>query len=85
MFNGLIDSTEVQTQRGSLSRSSGGSTHRRRMEQYIANERMEQRLRENEEYNLQVQEYCRQRDTAFAQQHAALQVSMIVNNQLSNN
>jgi hypothetical protein len=52
MFNGLIDSTEVQTQRGSLSRSSGGSTHRRRMEQYIANERMEQRLRENEEYNL---------------------------------
>jgi hypothetical protein len=41
-----------------------GSRHRR-TEQDIANERMEQRLRENEEYNLQVQEYYRQRDTIF--------------------
>jgi hypothetical protein len=30
------------------------STHHRRTEQDIANEKMEQRLRENEEYNLQV-------------------------------
>jgi hypothetical protein len=48
------------------------------------NEKMEQRLREIEEYNLQVQEYYRQReeqrDVAFAQQQEALQVSMIVNN-----
>jgi hypothetical protein len=60
MFNGLIDSTKVQTQRGSSSRSSGGSTHHRRTEQNIVNERMEQRLRENEEYNLEVQGYYRQ-------------------------
>jgi hypothetical protein len=32
------------------------------MEQDITNEKMEQRLRENEEYNLQVQEYYRQRE-----------------------
>jgi hypothetical protein len=32
------------------------------MEQDIANEKMEQRLRENEEYNLQVPEYYRQRE-----------------------
>jgi aminoglycoside N3'-acetyltransferase len=70
----------VQAQRGSSSRSSGGSTHRHRTEQDITNERMEQRLRENEEYNLQVQEYYRQRekqrDAAFAKQQMALQVSM---------
>jgi hypothetical protein len=70
MFNGLIDSTQVQPRRGSSSRSSGGSTHHRRTEQDIANEKMEQRLRENEVYNLQVQEYYRQceeqRDAAFA-------------------
>jgi hypothetical protein len=29
------------------------------MEKDIANEKMEQRLRENKEYNLQVQEYYR--------------------------
>jgi hypothetical protein len=62
MFNGLIDSTQVQFGRGSLSRSSGGRTHRHRTEQDIANEKMEQRLRENEEYNLQVQEYYSQRE-----------------------
>jgi hypothetical protein len=55
MFNGLIDSTQVQHRRGSSSRSSGGSTYRRCTEQDIVNEKMEQRLRENEEYNLQVQ------------------------------
>jgi hypothetical protein len=54
MFNGLIESTEVRSQRGSSSRRSGGSTQCRRTEQDIVNERMEQRLRENEEYNLQV-------------------------------
>jgi hypothetical protein len=89
MFNGLIDSTQVKPQKGSLSMSSGGSTHRRRTEQDIANEKMEQRLRENKEYNLHVQEYYRQheeqRDAAFAQQQEALQVSMIVNNQFSDN
>jgi hypothetical protein len=41
---------------------------------------MERRLRENIEYNLQVQEYYKQqeeqRDVTFAQQQAALQVSM---------
>jgi hypothetical protein len=59
MFNGLIDSTEVQARRGSSSNSSGSSTHRHRKEQDIVNERMEQRLRENKEYNFQVQEYYR--------------------------
>jgi hypothetical protein len=52
MFKGLIDSTQVQLGRGSSSRSSGGSTRHRHMEQDIANEKMEQRLRENKEYNL---------------------------------
>jgi hypothetical protein len=50
---------------------------------------MDQRLMENEKYNLQVQEYYRQReeqrDTTFAQQQVVLQVSMIVNNQLLKN
>jgi hypothetical protein len=45
---------------------------------------MEQRLRKNEEYNLQVQEYYKQQeeqwDVEFAQQQMVLQVSMIVNN-----
>jgi hypothetical protein len=62
MFNGLIDSTQVQLPRGSSSRSLVGSTCRRRTEQDIANEKMEQRLRENEEYNLQVQEYYKQQE-----------------------
>jgi hypothetical protein len=57
MFNGLVNSTQVKPWRGSLSRSSSGSTRRRRTEQDIANEKVEQRLRENEEYNLQMQEY----------------------------
>jgi hypothetical protein len=52
MFIGLIDSTQVQPRRGSSSRSSNGSTRRRRTKQDIANEKMEQQLRENEEYNL---------------------------------
>jgi hypothetical protein len=54
MFNELIDSTQVQLGRSS-SRSSGGSTRRRRTEQDIMNKKMEQWLRENEEYHLQVQ------------------------------
>jgi molybdopterin-biosynthesis enzyme MoeA-like protein len=87
MFNGLIDSTQVQPQRGSSSRSSGGSTHRRCTEQDIAAEEMEQWMRQNEEYNLQMHEYYRQReeqwDASMAQQPEALQVSMIVNNQVS--
>jgi hypothetical protein len=41
MFNGLIDSTQVQPRRGFLSSSSGGSTLRRRMEQDIAAEKMQ--------------------------------------------
>jgi hypothetical protein len=41
MFNGLIDSTELQPQRGSSSRSSGGSIHRCRTDQDIVNEKME--------------------------------------------
>jgi hypothetical protein len=45
-------STQVQPQRGSTSRHLGGSTHHRRTEQDIVNEKMEQRLRDNEEYNL---------------------------------
>jgi hypothetical protein len=52
----------VRAQRGSSSKSLGGSTHRRRMKKDSVNERMEQRLRENEEYNLQVQEYYMQRE-----------------------
>jgi hypothetical protein len=60
MFNGLIDLTQVQLGKGSSSRSSGGSTHRRCTEQDIANEKMKQRLRENEDYHLQVQEYYMQ-------------------------
>jgi hypothetical protein len=52
MFNKLIDSTQVQPQRGSSPRSLGGSTRCHRTEQDIVNKKMEQRLRENEEYNL---------------------------------
>jgi hypothetical protein len=59
MFNMIFDSTKVRAERGSSSQSSGASSHHR-MEQDIANERMEQRLREDKEYNLQVQEYYRQ-------------------------
>jgi hypothetical protein len=57
----------------------------RRTEQDIAKEKMEQGLRETEEYNLQMQEYYGQRDATFAEQQAALQVSMIMNNPLSEN
>jgi hypothetical protein len=65
MFNGLIDSTQVQPRRGSSSRSSGDSTLRRHTEEDIAVEQLQQWMRQNEEYNLQ---------------NEALQVSMIVNN-----
>jgi hypothetical protein len=60
MFNGLIDSTQVQPQRESSSRSSGGSTLRRRTEQDIAAEKMKQWMGQNEEYNMQIHEYYRQ-------------------------
>jgi hypothetical protein len=60
MFNGLIDSTQVQPRRRSSSRSSGGSTHRRRTKQDIAAEKMQQWMRQNAEYNLQMHEYYRQ-------------------------
>jgi hypothetical protein len=60
MFNGLIDSTQVQLRRGSSSRSSGGSTLRHRTEQDIFTEKMQQWMRLNEEYNLQMHKYYRQ-------------------------
>jgi hypothetical protein len=60
VFNRLIVLTQVQLGEGSSSRSSGGSTRHHRTEQDITNEKMELQLRENEEYNLQVQEYYRQ-------------------------
>jgi hypothetical protein len=61
MFNGLINSTQVQPQRHSLFTSSGGTTHRRRTEQDIATERI-QWMRQNEEYQLQMHEYYRQQE-----------------------
>jgi hypothetical protein len=79
----------VQPRRGSSSRSSGGSTHHHRTEQDIAGEKMEPWRREQEEFNLQMHEYYRQReekrDVSMVQQKDALQVSMIVNIQLSEN
>jgi hypothetical protein len=54
MFNRLIDSNQVKPQRGPSSGSLGGSICRHRTEQDIANEKMEQWLRENEEYDLQM-------------------------------
>jgi hypothetical protein len=89
MFNGLIDSTQVQPRRWSSSRSSGGSTHCRHTEQDIAAEKMQQWMRQNAEYNLQMHEYYKQweeqREVERAQEREALQVSMIVNNQFSDN
>jgi hypothetical protein len=52
MFNGISNTTKMRAQRGSTSKSSSGSNRHHRTEQDIANERMEQWLRENEEYNL---------------------------------
>jgi hypothetical protein len=52
MFNGLVDSAKVWAQRGSSSKSLGCSTHHHHTDQDIANERIEQQLKENEEYNL---------------------------------
>jgi hypothetical protein len=85
MFNGLMDSTQVQPQRQSSPRSSGGSTHRHRTEQDIATEKMQQWMRQNKEYNLHMHEYYKQRDAKRAQEREALQVSMIVNSQFSDN
>jgi hypothetical protein len=59
MFNGLIDSTQVQPQRRSSSRSLGGTTHCRRTEHDIATDKMRQWMRQSEEYNLQMHEYYR--------------------------
>ena len=76
MFNGMIDSSEVRASLGSSSQSSGGSIRRRRTEQDIANERMEQRLRAQEEYNKQMHEYNKQMHEFFAQREQMFQVSM---------
>jgi hypothetical protein len=50
---------------------------------------MQQWMRQNEEYNLQMHEYYwqreEQRDAERAQEWEALQVSMIMNNQYSDN
>jgi hypothetical protein len=62
IFNVLIDSTQVQPQRGCWSRSFGGSTRRHRTMQDIAAEKMEQWMRQNAEYSLQMHEYYRQRE-----------------------
>jgi hypothetical protein len=89
MFNGLIILTQVQPQRGSSSKSPSGNTLCHRMEQDIAAEMMQQWMRQNEEYNLQMNEYYRQWeeqwDAIVAQQHDVLQVKLIVNNQLLEN
>jgi hypothetical protein len=57
MFNGLINLTQVHPRRGSSSKSVGGSTLCHRTEQDIATEEMQQWMRQNEEYNLQMHEY----------------------------
>jgi hypothetical protein len=57
MLNGLINLTQVQPRRGSSSKSVGGSTLCHRTEQDIATEEMQQWMRQNEEYNLQMHEY----------------------------
>jgi hypothetical protein len=62
MFNGLIDLTQEQPQRHSSFTSSGGITHRRCTEQDITAERMQQWMRQNEEYQLQMHEYYRQQE-----------------------
>jgi hypothetical protein len=50
---------------------------------------MQQWMRQNAEYNLQMHEYYKQREeqreVERAQEREALQVSMIVNNQFSDN
>jgi hypothetical protein len=83
MFNGLIDSTEVQPRRHSSFTSSGGTTHRRHTEQDIVAERMQQWMRQIEEYQLQMHEYYRQqeerRQAQRAQEWEVMQVSIIVN------
>jgi hypothetical protein len=85
MFNGLMDSTQVQPQRQSSSRSLGGSTHRHRTEQDIATEKMQQWMGQNKEYNLHMHKYYKQRDVKRAQERGALQVSMIMNSQFLDN
>jgi hypothetical protein len=57
MFNRMIDSDEVLARMGSSSQSSGGSSRRRYMEEEISNERLEQQLREHEEFNIRMDNY----------------------------
>jgi hypothetical protein len=52
MFNGMTDSIEMRAQSGSSYQISGGSSRHCCTEQDIVNERLEQRLRAQEEYNL---------------------------------
>jgi hypothetical protein len=53
IFNGMIDSDEVQAQLGYSSRSSGGSSrnHIHHVEQEISQEKMEQWMRAQEEFS----------------------------------
>jgi hypothetical protein len=62
MFNGLIDLTQLQHRRHASFTSSGGTSHRHRTEQDIAAERMQQWMRQNEDYQLQMYEYYRQQE-----------------------
>jgi hypothetical protein len=75
MFTGVIDSRDVRSQRGSSSQSSGGSIRHRRTEQEILMERMQEELRQRDEfvkaqaeYNLQQAEYNRQQQEYNRQQ-----------------
>jgi hypothetical protein len=80
MFNGMIDSREVQDQMRSSSQSLGGSSSHHHMEQNTAN----MRLQGQQDYNMPMHEYYRlwedQREQYFAnftaQQQEVLQVSM---------
>jgi predicted GTPase len=53
MFNGMIDSREVQDQMRSSSQSLGGSSSHHRMEQNTAN----MRLQGQQDYNMLMHEY----------------------------
>jgi hypothetical protein len=72
MFDGVIDSRQVRAQRAGSSRSSSRST-RRSSEHDIEVTRLQEALRQRDEY------YKVQQDNAaeFAQQLALLQVSLI--------
>ena len=83
MFNGLIDSRGVQ--RGSSSHSAGGSSSRqRRTTSDMEIESLKQEIERRDAFPKAQAEYQRQRDAHHeyvnAQQMAAIQVSMNVNN-----